>query len=173
VNLLHSQLTKDIALALVFLACGSAGALRARMMLLRVRELEASVRMLAGLRAQLQFSRPPLARMLGACCAASQHPVFLPQALRRMREGAAFPLAWREAVMGHSPGLKEEDRRALCCIGEILGALDAEGQREALLPQEALLQAQLDQARAQRDVRGKAFFLLGILAGLTLMIIFV
>ncbi|MDR0530561.1 MAG: stage III sporulation protein AB [Oscillospiraceae bacterium] len=163
---------KNVALAMILLACGAAGAMAARALAQRARELEAALRMLAGMRAQLQFSRPPLGRMLAECCAAGQCPAFLPCALRELRAGAAFPQAWRGAVAGNSPALKEEDRRALLPLAEILGALDADGQCEALLVLEEQLRALLEQARARRDQRGKALFLLGILAGLTVMILF-
>jgi len=162
---------KSLALALLFLACGGTGAMVSRGMLARVRELERSLQMLASLRAQLQFSRPPLPQMLAEVCGQSQRPAFLPHCIARMGEGVAFPQAWRASVESHSPGLREEDRRQLLALGELLGASDAEGQREALLVQESLLQTQLGQARARRDTRGRASFLLGILAGLTLMIL--
>jgi len=161
---------KTLALALIFLACGGTGALISRGMLARVRELERSLQMVASLRAQLQFSRPPLPQMLAAVCGQSQRPAFLPHCLARMREGMAFPAAWRAAVEAGA-GLRGEDRLPLLSLGELLGASDAEGQREALLVQEALLQTQLDQARARRDTRGRASLMLGILAGLTLMIL--
>jgi len=161
---------KQIALALVFLACGGTGAFLARGLSARVKELELCLQMTAALRAQLQFSRPPLERMLAEVCAAS-HPAFLPGCLSRMRAGTAFPTAWREALESGG-SLKEEDRRPLYALGEHLGAGDAAGQRECLLLQESLLQARLDQARARRDSRGKACFMLGILAGLTVMILF-
>jgi len=163
---------KTLALALLFLACGGTGALISRGMLLRVRELERSLQMLASLRAQLQFSRPPLPQMLAAVCGQSRCPAFLPHCLTRMEGGVAFPLAWRGAVESHGgPGLREEDRQQLLALGELLGASDAEGQREALLVQESLLRTQLEQARTRRDTRGRAIFMLGILSGLTLMIL--
>ena len=163
---------KTLALSLLFLACGGTGTMVSRGMIARVRELERSLQMLASLRAQLQFSRPPLPQMLEAVCGQSQRPAFLPHCLSRMREGTAFPLAWRSAIESHAgAGLLQEDRQLLLALGELLGASDAEGQREALLVQESLLQTQLEQARARRDTRGRAIFLLGILAGLTLMIL--
>jgi stage III sporulation protein AB len=124
------------------------------------------------LRAQLQFSRPPVERMLAGFCGQSQHPAFLPRCLEHMRAGTAFPDAWRGAVEAQSFGLREEDRRHLLALGELIGASDAAGQREALQLQETLLATQLEEARNRRDTRGKAFFMLGILAGLTLMILF-
>jgi stage III sporulation protein AB len=165
-------LLKQFALGLVFLACGSAGAFYARGMMLRVKDLENAMQMLASLRAQLQFSRPPLERMLGEVCAGGQPPSFLPHVLQQMRAGAAFPAAWRAAVAQRSPALREEDRARLFSLGELLGASDAAGQREALLLQETLLQSLLDQARERRNSRGRAMFTLGILAGLTVMILF-
>lgn len=166
-------LIKYLALALVFLACGGTGAMVSRGMMARVRELERSLQMLASLRAQLQFSRPPLVQMLDAVCRQSQCPAFLPHCLRRMQQGAAFPQAWHTAVETHSgAGLRAQDREQLLALGEILGASDAAGQREAMLLQEALLQTQLEQARALQNSRGRAIFMLGILAGLTLMILF-
>ena len=162
-----------IALALVFLACAGTGAMLSRAMTLRTRELELCLQMIANLRAQLQFSRPPLERMLGAVCEQSQHPAFLPRCLADMRAGTAFPAAWAQAVEGQTTGLRATDRRQLLALGELLGASDAAGQREALQLQESLLTTQLEQARAQRDTRGKACFMLGILAGLTVMILFI
>jgi len=163
---------KYLALSLLFLACGGTGAMVSRGMHLRVRELERSLQMLASLRAQLQFSRPPLPQMLEAVCGQSQRPAFLPHCLSCMKEGIAFPAAWRGAITSHAgAGLLNEDRQLLLSLGELLGASDAEGQREALLVQESLLQTQLEQARTRRDTRGRAIFLLGILAGLTLMIL--
>ena len=162
-----------IALALVFLACAGTGAMLARAMTLRARELELCLQMIAGLRAQLQFSRPPVERMLAGLCEQSQHPAFLPRVLAGMREGTDFPAAWANAVKEQRGGLREEDRRHLLALGELLGASDAAGQREAMQLQETLLAAQLDQARAQRDTRGKASFMLGVLAGLTVMILFI
>ena len=161
---------KSLALALLFLACGGTGAMLSRRMLLRVRELERGLQMIASLRAQLQFSRPPLPQMLAAVCGQNQRPAFLPHCLARMGEGMAFPQAWRAAVES-GPGLREDDRRQLLALGDVLGAGDAEGQREALLTQEALLQTRLEQARALQSTRGRAVFLLGILGGLTLMIL--
>jgi len=163
---------KYLALSLLFLACGGTGAMVSRGMLARVRELERSLQMIASLRAQLQFSRPPLPQMLEAVCAQSQRPAFLPHCLARMREGVVFPYAWRASIEAHGGlGLREEDRQQLLALGELLGASDAEGQCESLLVQEALLQTQLEQARTHRDTRGRAIFMLGILAGLTLMIL--
>jgi len=163
---------KPLALSLLFLACGGTGAMISRGMLARVRELERSLQMIASLRAQLQFSRPPLRQMLEAVCGQRQRPAFLPHCLARMREGAVFPSAWRSAVESHGgPGLREADRQLLLALGELLGAGDAEGQREALLVQESLLQTQLEHSRAQRDTKGRAIFMLGVLAGLTLMIL--
>ena len=161
-----------IALALVFLACGGTGALLSRAMMLRTRELELCLQMIAHLRAQLQFSRPPVERMLAGLCVQTQHPAFLPKCLADMRSGTAFPQAWRQAVQAQGTGLREDDRRQLLALGDLLGASDAAGQREALQLQETLLTAQLEEARTRRDTRGKAFFMLGILAGLTLMILF-
>ena len=98
---------KSLALALLFLACGGTGALVSRGMLLRVRELERSLQMLASLRAQLQFSRPPLERMMEEVCA-GECPAFLPGCLTRMRFGIAFPEAWRGALeaVAYHPGDK-------------------------------------------------------------------
>jgi len=160
-------------LALVFLACAGTGAMLSRAMTLRARELELCLQMIASLRAQLQFSRPPVERMLSGLCGQSQHPAFLPRCLADMRAGKAFPVAWAQAVEEQPAGLREGDRRHLLALGELLGASDAAGQREALQLQETLLATQLEQARTQRDTRGKAFFMLGILAGLTVMILFI
>ena len=168
----NAEIVKSLALALLFLACGGTGAMVSRGMLMRVRELERGLQMIASLRAQLQFSRPPLPRMLAEVCGQSQRPAFLPHCLAHMKEGMAFPGAWRGAIETHAgTGLREEDRRYLLALGELLGASDAEGQRESLLVQESLLRTQLEHSRAQRDTKGRAIFMLGILAGLTLMIL--
>ncbi|MDR2753728.1 MAG: stage III sporulation protein AB [Oscillospiraceae bacterium] len=163
---------KYIALSLLFLACGGTGALLSRQLHLRARELELCLQMVASLRAQLQFLRPPLEQMVEDVCAQSRCPVFLPHCLRGLRQGIGFPGAWREALAAHGGGLREDDRLQLLLLGEILGNSDAAGQREARLLQDNLLQTRFDQARAARDGRGKSLCTLGILAGVTVLILF-
>jgi stage III sporulation protein AB len=163
---------KTFALSLLFLACGGTGALLAHAAYVRTRELELCLQMVAAMRAKLQFSRPPLERMLEELCAQSRSPTFLSHCLAEMRTGIVFPLAWRSALLCHGGGLKEADRQQLLSLGELLGGGSAESQRETLQMQESLLESQLEQARAQRDTKGKAFFMLGILGGLTMLILF-
>ncbi|MCL2106443.1 MAG: stage III sporulation protein AB [Oscillospiraceae bacterium] len=164
---------KYVALGLLFSACGLAGAFLTRAMQCRVRELEALLRMLTALRTRIQFSRVPLRPLLEEVCAEGP-PAFLPRCVAGMREGEPFPAAWRGAVERQGGfGLREEDRRLLRSLGELLGSTDAEGQREGLLLHEGLARQLLEEARARRDSKGKAFFSLGILAGLTLLILFI
>jgi len=160
-------------MALVFLACAGTGALISRAMAQRARQLELCLQMIAQLRAQLQYSRPPVHTMISDLCEQSQHPVFLPRCLHSMQQGADFPQAWQGALLSPGHGLKDDDRRHLLSLGQLLGASDAAGQREALQLHESLLATQLDQARQVRDTRGKAVFTLGVLAGLTIMILFI
>ncbi|MDR1927608.1 MAG: stage III sporulation protein AB, partial [Oscillospiraceae bacterium] len=89
---------KTIGLGLLFFACGFTGAWLTRGLTLRVRELEAVLRMLSTLRTQMQFSRAPLEAMLTQVCAQEQPPRFLPRCLEGLRGGEAFPRAWRGAL---------------------------------------------------------------------------
>ncbi|MCL2195267.1 MAG: stage III sporulation protein AB [Oscillospiraceae bacterium] len=162
-----------IAMTLIFLACAGTGALISRTMMQRARQLELCLQMLAQLRAQLQYSRPPVQTMVADLCEQAQHPAFLPRCLHSMNTGVDFPQAWQGALQSPGHGLKDDDRRHLLSLGQLLGASDAAGQREALQLHESLLTTQLDQARAVRDTRGKAAFTLGVLAGLTVMILFI
>ncbi|MDR2525338.1 MAG: stage III sporulation protein AB [Oscillospiraceae bacterium] len=160
-----------IALGLIFSACGLAGALLSRALQVRVRELEALLRLLSTLRTQMQFSRAPLEPMLSQACGQGQTPAFLPVCIAAMRAGAAFPAAWRESA-AHGFGLRPEDRQLLLSLGELLGATDAEGQREGLLLHEELCRDLLEDARKRKESRGRSFFTLGILSGLTVVILF-
>lgn len=166
-----------IALGLLFLACGLTGVFLSRGLQLRVRELEAILRLLGVLRAQMQFSRAPLGPMLSQACAQGQSPAFLPGCLERLGAGRPFPEAWRLAVeRGGGPrpdGLRPEDRRLLLSLGELLGSTDADGQREGLLLHEELARQLLESARQRRDTQGRAFFTLGVLSGLTLVILLI
>ncbi|MDR1464779.1 MAG: stage III sporulation protein AB [Oscillospiraceae bacterium] len=162
------------ALGLLMFACGMAGALGQRNLSLRVRELEAALRMISSLRTQMQFSRAPMLPLVEQLCAQGQAPSFLPQCLAKMRAGLPFPSAWRQAAGAKAfDGLRDEDRRILLSLGDLLGTTDAAGQREGLLLHEELTRELLDRAQQRRNSQGKARLLLGILAGLTLMILLV
>ncbi len=164
---------KIVALGLLFLACGLAGAFLSRNLQLRVRELEAILHLMGILRAQMQFSRAPLEPMLTQACAQGQAPAFLPRCLEGLRAGLAFPLAWRQAAERAGSGLRPEDQRLLFSLGELLGSTDADGQREGLLLHEELARQLLENARSRKETQGRACFTLGILSGLTLAILLI
>ena len=161
---------KLIAIALLFFACGLTGAFLTRAMQVRVRELECILQMLTALRTQMQFSRAPLEAMLTQVCAQERHPQFLPHCLAQMQAGTPFPVAWKHAAQ-QAAGVKDEDRQLLFSVGELLGSTDASGQREGLQLHEELAAQLLETARAKKESHGKTYFSLGVLSGLTLVIL--
>ncbi|MDR1734566.1 MAG: stage III sporulation protein AB [Oscillospiraceae bacterium] len=162
---------KIAALTILFLVCGLCGAFVMRQMQVRVRELEAARYLLGGIKAQLQYSRAPLLPMLRGLAEGGNAPAFLTECVERMERGEAFPPAWRGAL--EAAALPKVDRLALAGMAETLGATDAAGQMEAISLYEKNLDTLIADARHTRDTRGKSAVMLGVLAGITVAVLFI
>ncbi|MDR2647309.1 MAG: stage III sporulation protein AB [Oscillospiraceae bacterium] len=165
---------KWIGLSLLFAVCGFCGAWMTYRLTVRTRELESLLQMLAYFRTQMQFSRAPLQTLLTNASRQSCAPAFLSGVMRCVSDGQVFPLAWKRAVEQQPNTFYcEEDRRLLLSLGELLGSTDAHGQEEGLLLHEQLAKQSLEKARRQQEKHGKTYLTLGVLTGLTLVILLV
>lgn len=124
--------------------------------------------MLQAIRAQLEFTAAPVQDLLETLCARSGlAPLsFLIDCCARCRAGEAFPDAWKAALAQQHTNLHQEDVQHLLAFGESFGTTDVAGQLGSCDLYYQLIQANLEQARAD-DIRyGKLLPGMGMLCGI-------
>lgn len=91
----------------------------------------------------------------------------------RHLDGRAFQRVWQDGLECCPLLLNEEDRAALERLGAVLGRYDADGQRQAIDSAVGSLNHQKTQAAEDRSRLGRVYGVLGITAGLFLVILLI
>lgn len=79
--------------------------------------------------------------------------------------GVSFSEAWCSGVKGSACGLNADDKQLLYSFGDALGTTDVSGQISLCRLHAHLLEERLEQARREKDKKGKVCTSLGALAG--------
>ncbi len=170
-----TALVKFCGMAMILFCTTSLGLSAASGLGRRVRELELSLSVVAGLAGELRYRLAPpdqaVARLEER--ASLSRVGYLAHCASLCRSGMPFPQAWKTALDQAKTSLLPEDLQALAGLGETLGQCDLEGQLSALDQADKLLRYQLQQAREQRLGRGKLYRTMGVLSGVFLVILFV
>lgn len=87
--------------------------------------------------------------------------------------GRSFCQVWRQAAEASQMRLERTDEALLEQLGGVLGRYDGESQKQALAAAVGRLEEQREQAEAQRDRLGKVYGVLGVTAGVFLLILLI
>ena len=168
-------LVKFCGMALLVYCTTSLGLSAAAGLGRRVRELELSLAVVAGLAGELQYSLAPPSQAVERLAARPSlgRMGYLGDCASLCRQGTPFPRAWKTALGRARGALLPEDLGPLAELGETLGQCDLAGQLASLDRADRLLRCQLEEARAQRLGRGKLYRTMGVLSGVFLAILFV
>ncbi|MCL2089587.1 MAG: stage III sporulation protein AB [Oscillospiraceae bacterium] len=161
---------KIIGMAAIIAAGGFAGLYMSGSLSKRVSELELVLLLIERLKTSIRYSHTHTSVIVAE--AASHIPLsFLSDCRDNLDRQPGFPVAWRTALERYDGNLTAADIQAVGTIGGILGSCDAQGQTEALELTAERIGACLEDARKERDTKGKMYRSLGILAGVGLSII--
>ncbi len=88
-------------------------------------------------------------------------------------KGEDFPVAWKKSLNSdrNTSYLRQKDIQLLCAFGESFGITDSEGQLSNCNMYLELLKVNRNEAIGERDRYSKTVSLLGLLAGLGLIIV--
>ena len=169
---------KIAAAAVIIFGCSACGFLKARQYQDRVLLLSDFIRTVAVLGVEMEYRRealPDLFRRLekNGSCAGS----FFGEVRARYENEAGLSLSecWEGAlnhVYGSCP-MSDADLSVFREFGEQLGKCGIAGQEQMIRVTIVRLEELLAEARAEKDVKGKMYFSLGVAAGITIVILLI
>ena len=80
-------------------------------------------------------------------------------------------VAWEQALQETNTNLKTEDKQVLKNLSKLLGQTDIEGQTSQIEITQAFLETQIQEAEEEKQKNEKLYSRLGIIIGLTIVII--
>ena len=81
--------------------------------------------------------------------------------------------SWKHTITVSETNLCEEDKKILIDMGNILGSTDIEGQVSNIKITNAFIDRQIEKAEAEKNKNVKMFRTLGVISGLTIVIILI
>lgn len=133
----------------------------------RVAFLEQCVRFVSALETEIRYNAGSLGELIKKHAQDSPYHDFLNGCVRSLQCGSPFEKAWNSCVEAIPPeyGLLEEDRAALGEFGKGLGTSDIDGQIAHCKLYLGVLKDRLQDAKAEKDKKGKLYFMLGTFLG--------
>lgn len=153
---------------IVAAACGGLGIRKAQLLSARVRALEALSSAMEQLERELSLRLTPLPQLMQEMKERTEPPArALFEGCQTALEGLEherFSHAWRRLVDA-LPNLKEEDRRTLAPLGQVLGRYDGRGQASAIAAVRQELEELAQRAREDSRRLGRVYRAVGVAGG--------
>lgn len=165
---------KWIGCILLIAAGAGTGYLQSHKLTARVRFLEAFLQFLTWLETQIRYSASELEALLAGYEAPLTLQPLLTECAGRMGQDEPFSQAWDQgvALLPKESGLLPGDRQLLCQFAEGLGSTDVQGQITHCAMQRAFFTNRLEEARDERQKKGKLYTMLGSFAGVGVSLLF-
>lgn len=131
--------------------------------------MEDAILLIEKIETYLRYGQVPTQELISRLCESEgiRSLTFLKNCYKKMERGDAFPTAWRTSLEEwNNTKLKQEDKKALYDVADILGSSDYESQINALDLTEVLLKQGLEDAVKEKETGGKLYRSLGILFGI-------
>ncbi len=143
----------------------------------RVRILSGLIAALETIQSEIYFNLTPLpliVEQLAERSAEAVRPFFKTCAVcMRRLEDQSFAALWRHAVLEHQSNFRQAEAQLLADLGGTLGKYDVETQARSIANTRNRLEALRDEAEKERARQGKVYSMLGVMCGLTIVIIFI
>ena len=164
---------KIILYIVVFLTCTYIGILKSKNYILRESELKQFKEALNVFKAKVKFTYEPIPEVFAqiASCLKNNVGEVFKNASIFMSEMYADD-AWKEAISKtNKTSINNEDKETLLKLGKLLGQTDLEGQINEIELVENFLNRQIEKAENARNKNEKLNRTLGMIAGITLVIL--
>ena len=166
-----------VGAALVTAGCGALGLAGTARLDGRVRDLGELAAGLDALQRELGWRLAPLPDALGTAARALHGPAadFFTRCAQGagQAEGRPFQEVWRDSLSAVPLRLRPEDKSFLERLGPVLGRYDGDSQRQALESAAARLELRRAAAAEDRKRLGRVYGVLGMTAGLFLVILLI
>ena len=163
---------KYILLFAIFLLSTAIGMSIAKTYENRVNELKEFKNILNVIKTKIKFTYEPLEEIFKQI--AKDNETSIEQIFGQMATQITYSSAkdtWENCIQGADISLKQEDKYILKKLGKLLGQTDVEGQVSEIEVTENFLNMQIDKAEEEKKKNQKMYKTLGVVAGLTFVII--
>ncbi len=135
---------------------------------MRVRFLEQYLKWISQLETEIRYCAEGIPRLLNKHGKEAEMLSFLKNCADQLQKGLPFPDAWKQAVQEISSdyGLKPDDLHLVLEFGNGLGASDIDGQTAHCRMHRELLQTHLENAREEKQKKGRLYIMLGLFGGI-------
>lgn len=165
---------KIIIYAFIFLSCSLVGILISKKYINRVNELKEFKNALNIFKTKIRYTYEPIPEIF-AEISENVNPnissVFKQAALKM--DILAAGEAWNLALKMDNLNINEEDRNALKNLSKLLGKTDLQGQLNQIEMTSDFLDEQIKKAEKEKDKNEKMYRTLGMILGLTIVIILI
>ena len=166
---------KTMGMIFIIVAGAYAGHRASLSLTRRVTQLEDIITFLRLMATQLRYTMPALDVLLEELSdtTAAAHIILPGKCLELMKQGHAFPEAWKEAldIAETELSLKKTDMLPLYELGERLGSTDVEGQLAIFSLADKKIGQSLAAAREERKRNGSLYRTLGLLTGVFIVLV--
>lgn len=123
---------------------------------------------------KIKFTQSPLEEIFKSIGenSAEQNIKNIFQALA-MKENINIHKKWENAISNIESNLNSEDKNILIDMGKILGTTDVDGQVSNIKITSSFINRQIEKAEQEKEKNAKIFRTLGIVSGLTIIIILI
>lgn len=169
------HMMKLLGAVLVVLGCGSAGFACAAAHRYQVQSLQQLIRAIEYMDCDLQYQMTPLPDLCNGAstmCTGCVKAVFQDLGTELGKQAVPNATACMHTVILNHPNLQERMVRILLQLGDTLGRFDLRGQVQGLESVKKQAEFQLEQLRANQDVRLRNYQTLGLCAGAALVVLF-
>lgn len=168
------QMIKFLSLIMVFAASSYAGIVIGKKYQNRVKELKEMKTLLSIFLTKIKLTYEPIPEIfgeIGNLRDTNIHNIFK-LAAKNMKEMPAGK-AWENAIKAQNTNLKKDDLEVLNGLSNLLGKVDIEGQIKEIELVNSFLDTQINEAEQECIKSTKLYKKLGIVVGLTIVIILI
>ncbi len=166
------QMLKYFILFLILMSSTLIGKYLSKRYLYRLEELEEMNTALNIFKSKVKFTYEPIPQIFEEISKGINKNVgnIFILAKEKMKQENAN-MAWEEAIKESNTNLKDEDKHILNTLSKLLGQTDSEGQISQIEITQNFLEAQITEAREEKNKNEKLYSRLGTTVGLAIVII--
>lgn len=166
------EMIKYFILFLILISSTLIGRYLSKRYLYRLEELEEMNTALNIFKSKIKFTYEPIPEIFEEISKGSNKNVgnIFTLAKEKMQQENAN-MAWEQAIEESSTNLKDEDKHILRTLSKLLGQTDSDGQISQIEITQNFLEAQINEAREEKNKNEKLYSRLGTTIGLAIVII--
>jgi len=170
------EIIKIFFLSLIFGLAIYIGNSKANEYVNRLKELISIKSALNIFESKIKFTQLPLEEIFKSIadnCSERNIKEIFQHLIKNIKQNVNIHKSWENAINTNESNLNNEDKKILIDMGKILGATDLEGQVSNIKITSSFIDTQIQKAEQEKEKNAKMYRTLGIVSGLTIIIVLI